>query len=34
MFVNENYMSIVPTLLFFKTTDPYTTYLFSDYAGN
>ena len=28
-FVNENYISTVPKLLFFKTTDLYTVYLFS-----
>ena len=33
-FVKENYISIVPKLLFFKTTDLYTVYLFSEYAGN
>ena len=33
-FVNENYISIVPKLLFFKTTDLYTVYLFSEYADN
>ena len=33
-FVNENYKSIVPKLLLFKTTDLYTIYLFSEYADN
>ena len=33
-FVNENYISIVPKLLFFKTTDLYTAYLFSEYSDN
>ena len=33
-FVNENYLSIVPKLFFYKTTDLYTAYLFSEYAGN
>ena len=33
-FVTENYISIVPKLLFFKTTDLYTAYLFSKYADN
>ena len=33
-FVNENYIFIVPKLLFFKTTDLYTVYLFSEYADN
>ena len=33
-FVNENYISIVPKLLFFKTTDLCTVYLFSEYANN
>ena len=33
-FVTENYISIVPKLLFFKTTDLYTVYLFSKYADN
>ena len=33
-FVNENYISIVPKLLFFKTTDLYTVYLFYEYADN
>ena len=32
--VNENYISIVPKLLFFKTTVLYTVYLFSEYADN
>ena len=32
--VNENYISIVPKLLFFKTTALYTVYLFSEYADN
>ena len=27
-------ISTVPKLLFFKTTDLYTVYLFSEYAGN
>ena len=33
-FVNEKYISIVPELLFFKTTDLFTVYLFSEYADN
>ena len=33
-FFNENYIFIVPKLLFFKTTDLYTVYLFSEYADN
>ena len=33
-FVNENSISIAPKLLFFKTTDLYTVYLFSEYADN
>ena len=33
-FVNENYINIIPKLLFFKTTDLYPVYLFSEYAGN
>ena len=33
-FVNENYISILPKLLFFKTTDLYIVYLFSEYADN
>ena len=33
-FANENYISIVLQLLFFKTTDLYTAYLFSEYADN
>ena len=33
-FVNENYISIVPKLLFFKTTDPYNVSLFSEYTDN
>ena len=33
-FVNENYISIVPKLLFFITTHLYTVYLFSEYADN
>ena len=33
-FVNENCISIVPKLLFFKTTNLCTVYLFSEYAGN
>ena len=32
-FVNENYAT-VPKLLFFKTTDLYVVYLFSEYADN
>ena len=32
--VNENYISIIPKLLFFKTTVLYTVYLFSEYADN
>ena len=32
--VNEYYISIVPKLLFFKTTVLYTVYLFSEYADN
>ena len=32
--VIENYISIVPKLLFFKTTVLYTVYLFSEYADN
>ena len=32
--VNENYISIVPKLLFFKTTVLYTVYLFSEYTDN
>ena len=32
--VNENYISIVPKLLFFKTTVLYTVNLFSEYADN
>ena len=35
-FVNENYigLSIVRKLLFFKATDLYTVYLFSEYSDN
>ena len=33
-FVDEKYISIVPRLLFFKTTDLFTVYLFSEYADN
>ena len=33
-FVNENYISTFPKLLFFETTDLYTVYLFSEYADN
>ena len=33
-FVNENYISIVPKLLFVKTTGLYTVYLFSEYTDN
>ena len=33
-FVNENYTSIFPKLLFFKTADMYTVYLFFEYADN
>ena len=33
-FVNENYTSIVPKLLIFKTTNLFTVYLFREYAGN
>ena len=33
-FVNKNYISIVPKLIFFKTTDLYTIYLFPEYADN
>ena len=33
-FVNENYISIVPKLLLFKTSNPYTVYLFPEYADN
>ena len=32
--VNENYISIAPKLLFFKTTVLYTVHLFSEYADN
>ena len=31
-FANENY--IVPKVLFFKITDLYTVYIFSEYGGN
>ena len=34
MFVNKNYISIVPKLLFLKTTGLYAVYLFSEYADN
>ena len=33
-FFNENYIFIVPKLLFFKATDLYTVYLFSEYGDN
>ena len=33
-FVNENYISTVPKLLFLKTTDLYTVYLLSEYEDN
>ena len=33
-FVNGNYISIVPKLLFVKTTGLYTVYLFSEYTDN
>ena len=33
-FVNENYTSIFPKLLFFKTADMYTVYLFFEYVDN